>query len=235
MIAASKRARFDPSLVDRVSLGDTPMMLSARHSHLSDAQHEERLIGAAHEASHLLVALLSRTRNFGPHGYIRVPGKTSKYGGKRGVRGSIPIGNLTNHKADMMVSVAGSLFSGMVEPENDIVVCQDRRDFEERLAEYAKENGISVEEAEEKVGQTVIDETAVILVQYWQTIDWLATALLLNCSAAGDVRLGPIFDYIYSVPSRLDIRNRSTYFQVPEKHAAYVAALDLTASAPVEW
>lgn len=230
MIATSKRAprSFDPSFVDRVPLGDTPKILSARHAHLSDAQHEERLVVAAHEASHLLVALLSRTANFGPHGYIRVPGKTSKHGGKRGVRGSIPIGNLNSHKTDMMVSAAGSLFSRMVEPDNDIVVCQDRHDFEERLAEYAKENGICVELAEEKFGQTIIDETAVILVQYWQTIDWLATALLLNCSAAGDVGLGPIFDYFYSVPSRLVIHNRSTHFQVPETYAAYVAALGST-------
>ena len=219
---------FDASLVDHVSLGDTPMILSARHSHLSGAQHEERVTAAAHEASHLLVALLSRTTNFGPYGYIRVPGRTSKIGGKRSVRASVPIGNLVNHKTDMMVSIAGSLFSGMVEPQNDIAGSQDLVDYQTRLAEFAQENNISVHVAEDQIGQSIIDETAAILVKYWQTVDWLATALLLHCNAVGDVKLGPIIEYCYDVPSRLIIQNRSPYFQVPHKHAAYVAALEFT-------
>ena len=101
---------FDAKIVDQISLGYVPTILAGRHPHLSSMQHQERLSTAAHEASHFLIALLSRTTNFGPYAYVRVPGKTSKNGGKRGVNGSVQIGNLNSHKADMMVSVAGPLF-----------------------------------------------------------------------------------------------------------------------------
>lgn len=225
---------FDPKLVDRVSLGDTPTVLSGRHPHLSASLHQERLVVAGHEASHFLLALLTNTTNFGSHAYIRVPGKSSKYGGKRGANGSVPIGNLRSHKADMMVSVAGPLFSGMAQP-NDVNMSQcDQKDYEERLSKYAYEKGISVEIAEEQFGQMVIDETAATLVQYWATIDWLATALLLNCTANGDIKLWPIIEYFYADPKRLVVPARSTYFQVPEKHAAYVATRDLRVSIPNE-
>ena len=92
----------------------------------------------------MLVALLSRTINFGPKAYVRIPGKSSKYEGKRGVNGSVPIGNLNTHKADMMAGVAGSIFSGMVDPNNKIAIDRDQKNYDRRLSEYAKEKGISV-------------------------------------------------------------------------------------------
>ena len=226
---------FDAKIVDQISLGTIPTILSGRHPHLSSAQHQERLAVAAHEASHFLIALLSCTTNFGSHAYVRVPGKTSKHGGKRGVSGSVPIGNLNSHKADMMVSVAGSIFSGMVEPNNKIVINSDQKDYDRRLSEYAKEMDISFEMAAEGFGQMVIDETAATLVKYWPTIDWLATDLLLNCSINGDVKLWPIIEYFYSDPKRLVVPPRSTYFPLPQKHADYVATRGLTASIPQEW
>ena len=226
---------FDAKIVDQISLGDIPTILSGRHPHLSSAQHQERLAIAAHESSHFLIALLSCTTNFGSHAYVRVPGKTSKHGGKRGVNGSVQIGNLNIHEGDMMVSLAGSLFSGMVEPDNKIASSCDQKNYEERLSEYAKEQEISFEIAEDKIGQTVTDMTAAVMVQYWPTIDWLATALLLNCSANGDIELWPIIEHLYSDPKRLIVPARSTYFQLPQKYADYVATRGLTASVPQEW
>ena len=225
---------FDAKIVDQISLGDIPTILFGRHPRLTSAQHEERLSTAAHEASHFLVALLSRTTNFGPYAYVRVPGKSSKYGGKRGVNGSVPIGNLNTHKADMMVSVAGSIFSGMVDPNNKIAIINDQKDYYKRLSEYAKEKDISFEMAADDFGQLVIDETAVTLVKYWPTIDWLATALLLNCSVNGDVKIWPIIEYFYSDPKRLVVPFRSTYFELPQRHVNYVAARGLTCSVPKE-
>lgn len=225
---------FDAKIVDQTSLGDIPTILFGRHPHLTSAQHQERLSIAAHEASHLLVALMSRTVNFGPYAYVRVPGKSSKYGGKRGVNGSVPIGNLNTHKADMMVSVAGSIFSGMVDPNNKIAIINDQKDYDKRLSEYAKEKGISFEMASDDFGQMVIDQTAFILVKHWPTIDWLATALLLNCSAYGDVKLWPIIEYFYSNPERLVVPTRSTYFKIPRKHANYIKTHGLGASVPNE-
>jgi hypothetical protein len=226
---------FDAKIVDRISLGDVPTIVSGRHPHLSSAQHQERLAAAAHESIHFLIALLFRTTNFGSHAYIRVPGKSSKHGGKHGARGSVPIGNLESHKADMMVSLAGSIVSGMVDPDNEIAGRCDQKDYAERLAEYANEKGISVEVAEDEFGQMVIDGTAATLVQYWPTIDWLATALLLNCSANGDIKLWPIIEHFYSNPKALVVPARSIYFQVPQKYADYVAVCGLTASVPQEW
>jgi hypothetical protein len=225
---------FDAKIVDQISLGTIPTILSGRHPHLSSAQHQERLAVAAHEASHFLIALLSCTTNFGSHAYVRVPGKTSKHGGKRGVNGSVQIGNLNSHEGDMMVSLAGSLFSGMVEPDNKIVSSCDQKDYANRLAEYANEKGISIEVAEDEFGQMVIDQTAAVIVQYWPTIDWLATALLLNCNANGDIKLWPIIEYFYSNPKRFIVPTRSTYFQLPQKYADYVTARGLTASVPQE-
>jgi len=225
---------FDAKSVDQTRLADIPTILSARHAHLSEGHHQERLVVATHEASHLLLALLTHTTNFGSYAYIRVPGRSSKQGGKCGVNGSIPVGHLTSHKADMMVSLAGSIFSGMTHPTDVNMGQCDQKDYEKRLAEYANEEGISLEMAEEQFGQMVIDETAATLVQYWTTIDWLAAALLLNCSADGDIKLRPIIDYFYADPKRLVVPARSTYFQVPEKHAAYVATLDLKVSIPNE-
>jgi len=226
---------FDAKLVNEVSLADIPKILSERHPHLSATQHQARMTVSAHEASHFLVALLSRTTNFGSYGYIRVPGKSSKHGGKKGAQGCVPIGNLESHKWDMMVSLAGSLFSGMVEPDNEIVSRGDQKDYEERLSEYARENGISVEMAEVEFGQMVTDETAATLVKYWPTIDWLATALLLNCSANGDIKIWPIIEYFYSDPKRLVVPPRSTYFELPQKYADSVATRGLAASVPREW
>ena len=226
---------FDAKIVDQISLGDIPTILSGRHPHLSSAQHQERLAVATHEAGHFLIALLSCTKNFGPNAYIRVPGKSSKHGGKHGVRGSVQIGNLVNHKADMMVSVAGSITSGMIEPENEVVSDRDHKDYAERLAEYANEKGISIEVAEDEFGQIVIHETAAVIVQYWPTIDWLATALLLNCSANGDIKLWPIIEHFYSDPKRLIVPARSTYFQVPQKFEDYVVTRGIAASIPKEW
>ena len=143
---------FDAKIVDQISLGDIPTILSGRHPHLSSAQHQECMTVAAHETSHFLFALLSQTTNFGSYGYIRVLGKSLKYGGKKGVQGCVPIGNLESHMADMMVSLAGSIFLGMVEPNNKIAIISDQKDYEERLSEYANENGISVEMAEDKFG-----------------------------------------------------------------------------------
>ena len=223
---------FDAKIVDQISLGDVPTILAGRHPHLASIQHQERLSIAAHEASHFLVALLSRTTNFGAYAYVRVPGKTSKYGGKRGVNGSVPIGNLNTHKADMMVSVAGSIFSGIVEPNNKIAINSDQKDYYKRLSEYAKQKDISFEMAADDFGQMVIDETAATLVKYWTTIDWLATALLLNCSANGDVKLWPIIEYFYSDPKRLMVPPRPTYFSLSQKYADYVATRGLTASVP---
>ena len=68
------------------------------------------------------------------------------------MQGCVPIGNLESHMADMMVSLAGSIFSGIVEPNNKIAIISDQKDYEERLSEYANENGISVEMAEDKFG-----------------------------------------------------------------------------------
>ena len=225
---------FEAKIIDQISLGDIPKILSKRHPHLSSAQHQERLTAAAHESSHFLIALLSRTTNFGSHAYIRVPGKSSTHGGKHGARGCIPIGNLKSHKADMMVSMAGSIFSGMVEPENEIVSRCDQNDYEERLSEYAREKGISVEAADDGLGQMVVDETAAKLVEYWPTIDWLATALLLSCSANGDIKLWPIIEHFYHEPKRLVVTGRATYFPIPRKYADYVATHGLAASVPKE-
>ena len=225
---------FDAKIIDQISLGDIPTILSGRHPHLLAEQHEERLAAAAHESSHFLIALLSRTTNFGSHAYISLPGKSSTHGGKHGARGCIPIGNLKSHKADMMVSMAGSIFSGMVEPENEIVSRCDQNDYEERLSEYAREKGISVEAADDGLGQMVVDETAAQLVEYWPTIDWLATALLLNCSANGDIKLWPIIEHFYHEPKRLVVTGRATYFQIPRKYADYVATRGLAASVPKE-
>lgn len=74
---------FDAKIVDQISLGDIPTILSGRHPHLSSAQHQECMTVAAHESSHFLFALLSQTTNFGSYGYIRVLGKSLKYGGKK--------------------------------------------------------------------------------------------------------------------------------------------------------
>lgn len=215
---------FDPNIVTRTNLADVPFLLSKYHPHLSKAQHNERLIAAAHEASHLLVALLSGTTNIGTQAYIRVPGRASKYGGKRGVRASVPIGNLDSHKADMMVSLAGSLFSGMVEPDNELAGSVDLVDYRNRLEEYATDNGMSFECAEETFGQQIINETAACLIKYWSTIDWIATALLLSCTVNGDLKLLPIVDYFYRDRQRLIISKRSNYFVIPKKHLDYVAA-----------
>lgn len=70
------------------------------------------------------------------------------------------------------------------------------------------------------------------LVQIWSTIDWLATALLLNFSANGDIKLWQIIEYFYNDPSRLLVPARSTYFQLPQKYADYVTNRGLTASVP---
>ena len=226
---------FDAKIVDQISLGDIPKNLSRRHPHLSSMQHQERLSTAAHEASHFLIALLSHTTNFGLYAYVRVPGKTSKNGGKRGVDGSVQIGNLNSHKADMMVSVAGSLFSGIIEPKNEVVSDCDHRDYDKRLTEYAQEMDISFEMAAEGFGQMVIDETVATLVKYWHTIDWLATALLLSCSANGDIKIWPIIEYFYSDPKRLIVPARFTYFELPQKYAESVATRGLAASVPREW
>ena len=226
---------FDAKIVDQISLGDILKNLSRRHPHLSSMQHQERLSTAAHEASHFLIALLSHTTNFGPYAYVRVPGKTSKNGGKRGVNGSVQIGNLNSHKADMMVSVAGSLFSGIIEPENEVVSDCDHRDYNKRLTEYAQEMDISFEMAAEGFGQMVIDETVATLVKYWHTIDWLATALLLSCSANGDIKIWPIIEYFYSDPKRLIVPARFTYFELPQKYAESVATRGLAASVTREW
>ncbi|MDC0122223.1 hypothetical protein OAH99_00825 [Planktomarina sp.] len=84
-------------------------------------------------------------------------------------------------------------------------------------------------------GQMVIDETVATLVKYWHTIDWLATALLLSCSANGDIKIWPIIEYFNSDPKRLIVPARSTYFELPQKYADFVAALGLAASVPREW
>ena len=123
----------------------------------------------------------------------------------------------------------------MVEPDNKIVSNCDQKDYEERLSEYAKEQKILFEIAEDKIGQMVTDATTAVIVQYWPTIDWLATALLLNCSANGDIKLWPIIEHFYSNPKRLIVPARSTYFQLPQKYADYVTARGLTASVPQEW
>ena len=225
---------FDPKLVDQVSLEDIPKVLSGRHPLLSASQHQERLVVAGHEASHFLLALLTNTMNFGSYAYIRVPGESSKHGGMRGAKGSIPIGNLISHKADMMVSLAGSIFSGMVEPNNIKESQCDQEDYEKRLSEYANERGISVEVAEENFGQMVIDETAATLIKYWPTLDWLATALLLNCTANGDIKLWPIIQHFHSDPKHLVVPARSTYFKVPKKFSDYVRDRGLKASVPKE-
>lgn len=225
---------FDAKTVEQILLGDIPTILSGRHPHLSSAQHQERLAVATHEASHFLIALLSGTTNFGLHAYVRVPGKASKYGGKRGVNGSILIGNLVSHKTDMMVSMAGSITSAIIEPDNEVVSDCDQKDYAERLAEYANEKSISIEVAEDEFGQMVIDETAAAIVQYWSTIDWLATALLLNCSANGDIKLWPIIEYFYSNPKRLVVPARSTHFQLPQKYEDYVVTRGIFASIPQE-
>ena len=85
-------------------------------------------------------------------GTLECPAKVQNMEVKKGVQGCVPIGNLESHMADMMVSLAGSIFLGMVEPNNKIAIISEQKDYEERLSEYANENGISVEMAEDKFG-----------------------------------------------------------------------------------
>ena len=60
----------------------------------------------------------------------------------------------------MMVNMAGSITSGIIEPDNEVMSSCGQKDYTERLAEYANEKGISIEVAEDGVGQMVIDQTA---------------------------------------------------------------------------
>ena len=88
--------------------------------------------------------------------------------------------------------------------------------------------------AEEGVGQMITAETTAVLVKYWSTIDWLATALLLNSSTTGDIKLWPIIEYFYSNPRRLSVPARSTYFKLPRKHVNDVTTPSLKALVPDE-
>ncbi|MGA7180919.1 MAG: hypothetical protein WBX11_15225 [Thiobacillaceae bacterium] len=184
---APRAPKFDPDLLRRTRLAHTITILTPRYPHLTYDQHRQRILWALHEAGHF-VACAVQGGGVGMRAYIRVPGRTARNGwsarGNDGyTQGRAPGVN------DTIASLAGPMVSMLVEgPDSFSSAVNDEGQFDETLRSYLMERGHEGSEKHRKaITHFLYDQALLFVVRHWETIDAIATGLLLFGDSKGEI------------------------------------------------
>lgn len=164
-----------------IKLTDIPQLLQGRHPDLTSDEHQQRILSAVHEASHTIAAMRLITGFVGSRAYIRVPRQSTPMPGMRGMAGKVECSaeNWENVIVDFS-GVAGSFISD--DPNLKSVCAGDIYYGKEDLRNLSNTND------EKKIldlGHVLFLQALQIVVDNWEIIDLIATAMLIGARKDG--------------------------------------------------
>ena len=217
------KLKYDPTLI---TLTDTTEILQERHPDLTPNEHQDRILTALHEATHMVTAMHLPTGRVGFRAIVRVPRKPTKMDGCRGLSGKVQCSADGWEKAIVdFAGIAAAFISD--DPHKNKVCGSDAHYGMETVSEFA---GTNDKKTIRDVRRELVAKAFEIAVCYWEVIDLAATAMLLDARKDGGI-VGKRFEAIKKLAhSALDQSNspsgysREVSFSVPPVVSAYVAA-----------